>query len=281
MSQSNAALAERIAEHLPSLRRYARALAGSQEGGDAHVAAFLEALIEEPGAVDPQDDVRVAVFAAYRRLWSAEALDPAEAVSALGDDAALEGLDAEETVRRRLARLAPVSRQALLLTALEGFTVEEAARILGMSPEAAAERVAEAHRDLQTQMRARILIIEDEPIIAMDIEATVEELGHSVVASCATRAEAVRAAEAEQPDLVLADIQLADGSSGLEAVRDILAEIRRPIVFVTAYPERLLTARAPEPAFLVPKPFRPETLQAVVSQALFFREAPEFTAQAG
>src|SRR3546814_1191993 len=74
------------------------------------------------------------------------------------------------------------------------------------------------------QTRARILIIEDEPIIAMDIEMIVRDLGHEVVAVATTHREAVAEAQAHQPGLVLADIQLADNSSGIEAVQEILTE---------------------------------------------------------
>jgi hypothetical protein len=69
---------------------------------------------------------------------------------------------------------------------------------------------------------------------------------------------------------VLADIQLADGSSGIEAVNDILGISGVPIVFITAYPERLLTGERPEPTFLITKPFAPENVKAITSQALFF-----------
>jgi CheY-like chemotaxis protein len=70
--------------------------------------------------------------------------------------------------------------------------------------------------------------------------------------------------------MVLADIQLADGSSGIDAVNDILAESPIPVIFITAFPERLLTGERPEPAFLVTKPFNPEMVKALISQALFF-----------
>ena len=115
-----------------------------------------------------------------------------------------------------------------------------------------------------------MLIIEDEPLIAMDIESLVQSLGHSVNGVARTHAEAIAAVKKKQPGLVLADIQLADGSSGLDAVNEMLASFSVPVVFITAYPERLLTGERPEPAFLITKPFQPETVKAVISQALFF-----------
>jgi CheY-like chemotaxis protein len=128
----------------------------------------------------------------------------------------------------------------------------------------------EAGREIASQLRTEVLIIEDEPIIAMDLEAMVTELGHSVLRVTRTRKEAVAAIADGAPGLVLADIQLADGSSGLDAVNEILATCEVPVVFITAYPERLLTGERPEPTFLITKPFRPDTVKAVISQALFF-----------
>jgi CheY-like chemotaxis protein len=107
----------------------------------------------------------------------------------------------------------------------------------------------------------------------MDLEALVEGLGHSVVGNARTHDEAVTMARRERPGLILADIRLADGSSGLEAVNDILTTFEVPVIFITAYPESLLTGERPEPTFLIAKPFREEMVKAVISQALFFDNA--------
>ena len=119
-------------------------------------------------------------------------------------------------------------------------------------------------------MATTVLIIEDEPVIAADIQALVMELGHRVSEVATTRAEARAAAERNPPGLILADIQLADGSSGIDAVRDILVDTAASVIFITAFPERLLTGERPEPTFLITKPFQPETVKAAISQALFF-----------
>jgi DNA-binding LytR/AlgR family response regulator len=74
----------------------------------------------------------------------------------------------------------------------------------------------------------------------------------------------------KRPNLVLADIQLADGSSGIDAVNDMVAEFEAAVVFITAFPERLLTGDKPEPAFLITKPFDANVVKAITSQALFF-----------
>jgi CheY-like chemotaxis protein len=112
----------------------------------------------------------------------------------------------------------------------------------------------------------------------MDIKDLAEELGHRVTAIARTRAEAVAAARARKAGLVLADIQLADDSSGIDAVKDILELFDAPVVFVTAFPERLLTGDRPEPAYLLTKPFERLTLKATIGQALFFHRKREAVA---
>lgn len=254
-------LGQRIAPHLPPLRRYARALCGNQQDGDAFVAALLETMIADPAQVDLGADARTGLYRAFQSLWSSRA-----------DGAALQPGDLRDRMAaERLGPLTPRTRQALLLTALEGFTPAETATILGTDSAEIGALVAEARTALRHVPGARVLVVEDEPIIAMDIEALVTDLGHVVVDIADTRATAVDAAMRHRPDLVLADIQLADGSSGIEAVRDIIAAFRVPVIFITAYPDRLLTGQRPEPTFLISKPFRAETVEATIAQALFFR----------
>jgi CheY-like chemotaxis protein len=177
------------------------------------------------------------------------------------------------SIAERVLRIPPQHRQAFLLTALEGFSVDEAAQILDESPENVRELIARAQTDIENELATDVLIIEDEPVIAADIEALVLDLGHRVTTVATTRTEAVNAVRAARPGLVLADIQLADGSSGIDAVNDILRGHDVPVIFITAFPERLLTGEKPEPAFLITKPFQPETVKAAIGQALFFHEA--------
>jgi CheY-like chemotaxis protein len=130
--------------------------------------------------------------------------------------------------------------------------------------------VEEAGRELAAEIATNVLIIEDEPLIAFDLEGLVESLGHQVLGIARTHTEAVSLAQAKRPGLILADIQLADGSSGLDAVNELLEAFEVPVIFITAYPERFLTGERPEPAFLIAKPFQPATVSAIISQALFF-----------
>ena len=257
-------LGQAIAPHLPYLRRYGRAISGSQESGDALVARLLETLVADPAAVDVSGDLRIQLYRMVHDnfgLIAEQAAAPAPAT----DDIAI--ADA------RLRRIPSLARQALLLTAVEGFGEDEAGRIIGRDAATVAALIAAAMDEIDRQTRARILIIEDEPIIAMDIEMIVRDLGHEVVAVATTHTEAVAEAQNHKPSLVLADIQLADNSSGIEAVQEILSETTVPVIFITAFPERLLTGDRPEPAFLLTKPYQPATLRAAISQVLFFDES--------
>jgi CheY-like chemotaxis protein len=207
-------------------------------------------------------DVRAGLYRVFLTLWGSVPLNVQtheEQKTSLA-----------ETADRSLEAITPRPRVAFLLSALEGFDKERAAFALGCTPEEASGLIDEAAREIAARIATDVLIIEDEPVIAMDIQAVVERLGHRVVATARTRKQAVREGVRAKPGLILADIQLADGSSGLDAVNDILTSFEVPVVFVTAYPERLLTGEKPEPAFLLTKPFNDDTLKAVISQALFF-----------
>lgn len=248
-----------IRRHLPGLRRYARAVTGDQRRGDRDVA--LARLLAAGSA---QDEPRLALYRSLHAVWeeaeSGGTGDPAEDAADL--------VDGRIVLASRLLELAPLHRRALLLVTLEGFPPDEAAAVLGCTPETLRDLVAGAKAELRRQPPSRVLVIEDEPVIALDIAGILEQNGHTVVGICATRAEAVALARGTRPDLVLADIRLADDSSGIDAVQEILREHEVPVVFVTAYPERLLTGERPEPTFLVTKPFDPDTLDVTVSQAL-------------
>ena len=176
-----------------------------------------------------------------------------------------------DALQRNLEALPPASRQAFLLRTVEDFSLDEVASILQVQVDEAARLLDTAGREIADQVATSVLIIEDEPIIALDIESMVRDLGHEVTGVARTHREAVEMVKARPPGLVLADIQLADGSSGLEAVNEILTRIDTPVIFITAFPERLLTGEKPEPAFLVTKPFRPETVKATICSGSVFR----------
>jgi CheY-like chemotaxis protein len=258
-------LSKAIVSHLPYLRRYARAVSGSQGHGDRYVKLCLEMLLERGLRPDIEiSELRVVLFRALHDVWRDL---PARRVSA---DQALAN---RSIVASRIGQLAPKERQALVLTALEGFSLPQVARILRLEPGQVLDLLDQARADLRAQEATRILIIEDEPVIALDIANTVREDGHKVIGIATTHAEAVALAAREPPGLVLADIQLADDSSGLEAVNEILGHYEVPVIFITAFPERLLTGERPEPTFLITKPFDTDILRVSISQALATRKS--------
>ncbi|HEY1541997.1 MAG TPA: response regulator [Xanthobacteraceae bacterium] len=252
--------AQTVSKYLPFLRRYARALTGSQSSGDAYVAATLETLIKEPDLLNSASQPKVALFRVFTSIWNSVPVNGAK-----------ESTSSSIPAERRISQLTPRPRQAFLLVSLEGFADDAAAEILGEDLQSFRALVDEAGRELAAEIATDVLIIEDETFIALDLEGLAESLGHRVVGIARTHAEAVKLAKSKKPGLILADIQLADGSSGLDAVNELLDEFEVPVIFITAYPERFLTGQRPEPAFLIAKPFQPATVSAVVSQALFFQ----------
>jgi DNA-directed RNA polymerase specialized sigma24 family protein len=256
-----------IGRQTPYLRRYARALTGSQGEGDALVQATMERLLSGALSLGRDMPMRPSLYAALHLTWL-ESNRPAIT--------AISGLVADE----RLQTLTPDQRAALLLVAMEGFTTSEAALILGVEDRDLADRLDCAEETLRRQLATDVLIIEDEPIIGLDLMRLTRELGHRVSGVAATRDEAVSLAEQTRPGLVLADIRLADGSSGMDAAADILKSFDIPVIFITAFPEHLLTGDRPEPAFLITKPFREEAVKALIGQALFFHKPQALQADA-
>ena len=248
-----------VSEYLPFMRRYARALTGNQSSGDAYVAAALEAILADRSVLEGAQHPRAALYKVLTKIWNSVDLDDAS-----------EARDAQLPVERRLAQITRLPRQAFLLVSLEGFSEAEAADILDTDVASLRGLVQEAGRELAAEIATDVLIIEDEALIAMDLEHLVEDLGHRVIGVARTHSKAISIAKAHPPGLILADIHLADNSSGLDAVNELLRMFEVPVIFITAYPERFLTGERPEPAFLIAKPFQPAAVSAVISQALFF-----------
>lgn len=223
--------------------------------------------MEDASILTAVADPRVALFRAFHGVWSSAGAPVHDADTRLS-----------AVAQSHLSKLTPNSREALLLSAIEGFTEEQAAAIMQIDVEEVDRLLGHAEKEMAASIRGRVMIIEDEAIIAMDITDIVEELGHSVTGVAATRTEAVELAKRTRPDLILADIQLADKSSGIDAVNDILQLFEGlPVIFITAFPDRLLTGKRPEPAFMITKPYTEEQVRSAVSQAMFFSSTETLT----
>src|SRR6201998_1531818 len=249
-----------VAEHLPLLRRYARALTGNQASGDAFVGAILEAPLQDPALLDEQHGPRVGLFRLFTQIWNSVSLNDDPDVTTL-----------PMPPERRLSNITPLPRQAVLLLSLEGFSEEEVSFILGTDVAETRKLADTAGREMAAEIAPEVLIIQAETFSRMARESLVKSLGHPVIGVARTHTDAGALAKNKKPGLILADIQLADGSSGHDAVNELLKTFEVPVVFITAYPERFLTGERLEPAFLISKPFQPAMVSAVASQALFFQ----------
>jgi CheY-like chemotaxis protein len=228
----------------------------------ARVGAMLEALLQDGSLLDQAHGPRAGLFRLFTQIWNSVSVNNND-----NEDVATLSLPPE----RRLSNITPLPRQAFLLLSLEGFSEEEVGYILGTDIAETRKLTDAAGREMAAEIATDVLIIEDETFIAMDLESLVKNLGHNVIGVARTHSDAVALATNKKPGLILADIQLADGSSGLDAVNELLRTFEVPVVFITAYPERFLTGERPEPAFLISKPFQPAMVSAVASQALFFQ----------
>ena len=252
-------LSDTLARNLPYLRRFSRAITGSQKSGDTFAAAALEAILADRSVLD-QSDIKTGLFRVLYGIWASAGAPVEDGESG-----------ARSRAQQRLANLTNNSREALLLNTIEGFSVEQIGVIIGTDAQEAKSLVDIARQEIADSTSGSVMIIEDESIIAMDIESIVSDMGHRVTGIARTRDEAVALGKSDVPDLILADIQLADNSSGIDAVNDLLAELgQRPVIFITAFPERLLTGDKPEPAFLISKPYTEDQVVSAVSQAMFF-----------
>jgi DNA-directed RNA polymerase specialized sigma24 family protein/FixJ family two-component response regulator len=253
---------EDVLPHVPHLRRHARLLSGSTDVGDEYVRISLELIMAEPERLQG-DDQRILLFRAFHAVWSA--LNE-NAQRKLGD-----AITIEDRLDQGLAALAPIERRVLLLAVVEEMTLEQVGLVLDLDVATVRDYLAKARANLRHQVELPVLIIEDEPMIAIELSQIVRDMGLSVAGTAARQDEALVAAgagEEERLGLVLADIQLPDSGSGIVAAQEILERFNVPIVFVTGFPERLLTGSGLEPAFVVAKPFDPEGLKVTIAHAL-------------
>ncbi|MDD9718761.1 response regulator [Dinoroseobacter sp. PD6] len=263
MSQvTDTSLSAQIGANLPYLRRYARALTGSTASGDAYAAATLEAILSDPAQFDAAHGPKAGLFRVFHAIWSSSGAQ-------MDDDVAPGSLQAK--AQDHLRRLTPNTREALLLHTVEGFDITPLAFVMNAAADEVSELVDIAYAEMARSVSGKVMIIEDEAIIAADLESIVAEMGHRITGIARTETRALELAAEEKPDLILSDIQLADQSSGIDAVNRILdRDGEVPVIFITAYPERLLTGEGPEPAFLISKPYTEQQVRSAVSQAMFF-----------
>ncbi|MEY1556365.1 response regulator [Yoonia sp. R2331] len=258
-TQAEVTFTDLLTAELPYLRRYARALTGSQTRGDKYTVATLEAILKDRSDFENEDPIKVNLFKCFHAIWASSGQILVEP-----DDSLL------ARAHGLLAQLTANSREALLLRTIEEFSTANIAKIMQIERDDVVDLIKAANKELAQNIKGRVMIIEDEPVIATDLTGIVSSLGHDVTGVARTHTEALELGREQRPDLILADIQLADNSSGIDAVNDLLETMDVPVIFITAFPERLLTGDRPEPAFLISKPFKEAQVLSAVSQAMFF-----------
>ena len=250
---------KQIVACLPMLRRFARLLMGDQRSGDALVLSTLQCFSTEMHNVPGNEEPKPTLYRILMQTWE----------SPSGQFLAEKSTRRESVSESRQRRRSEISRAAFLLTHVEAFSSDQIQFIMGLDSEAYDDCVARANVEVNYLLATNVLIIEDELLIAGQLESIMRSLGHQVTSVARTAKQAIAAANSNPPNLILSDIQLADGSSGIDAVQEIVSSHLCPAIFVTAYPERLLTGARPEPTFLLAKPFKVDQIKAVVSQAVF------------
>ena len=249
-----------LTRQLPYLRRHARMLLGRQDHADLVIEEALRELLRAGDSVAIAHDPRRELLKALYEALHVQGQPEQTASSA----------ETTEPVDARLQSLSLPRRSVLLLLSVERLSVTEVGDVTGLNSSDVLRLAREAQNDVERRLETDILIIEDEWAIARDLRRIVSDLGHRVTGVAASREQALQLAARDNPGLVLADLHLADGDSGVDAVREIFRDRPTPAIFVTAFPERLLARARPEPIYLITKPFSPAMIKSTVSQALFF-----------
>jgi CheY-like chemotaxis protein len=253
-------LSEQIAMYLPLMRRYSRALLGSQSAVDSYVGAVLDAIIRRRELLSESYDVRLGLFKVLHDFLEQFGLSPPP------DDLASSKV-------RALHSLPLITREAFLLMAVEGFEESEVARILGVDIQTVRDEITKLGLALEPEIATRVLILDPDEESFSKISSVATAIGHEVLPFVDTPAEALALAEAREPGIIISEVQLRHGESGLNVVNRVLRVLKNPVptIFLTAYPERFLTGPRPATTFLLSKPpFKPTTLSARVSYALLF-----------
>lgn len=251
---------EPVLRHLPKLRRYAYASTGSRERGDQCVRATLEALVAGPGGID-QAALPVSLFRLFHEVNDLPSLAPRVASE--------EPVGAETRLFLQIGTIEREPRAALLLAHVIGLTHAEVAQILDLDEAEVARLVIGARHRIARLASAHVLIIEDDYLIAHEIQRVVESMGQRVSGPAATFEEAMACAAHEPPTLVLADVQLRDGRvAGLLAGSALAREHHVPLIVITAYPERLAQEAEVQPQQIFTKPFNYASLQSAITNSM-------------
>ena len=254
--------ARQLQAHLPYLRRYARALTGATDRGDDLVTRCVEVAMMAPTRFGLADESRVPLYALLNLLFDEE-----------GTDGSREGggrpAPSPHPIERALSQLPELERRVYLLVALEDLSLPDVAQVLHITPADAVQRLTRARNGVRGALTQRVLVVEDNPILALEIGSLVTDMGHVVCGTAANEREALELAEVERPTLALLDVRLADGDNGIEVARALRQQKALRTIFVTAFDDELLERDARHLGQVVRKPFTADAVKAAISRAVF------------
>lgn len=193
------------------------------------------------------------VFSDFYDYWNAQEDGEAEALPFTDD-----------RLRRFVPNLPPKEDQILLLCDFVGFSLKEAASLLHVSVEDAETLLTDGRKLTRDLPPMSVLILEDHGLIAQDLSDIVGETGLSVIGVASNEADAIRIARQNWPDIIVTDQMLEDGDTGLQAIEKLRPDGEFAAIYVTAYPDEVLTGLDEEPAIIVAKPFKPEAIRAAL-----------------
>lgn len=247
-----------LTKEINLLRQYLRALTNDQLLGDEITRAALAELDLEPFEALPDAARLPLLFRSVYDIWNS-AHDRGQSAAVFSSRAILQSVSPEEDM----------SRQILLMVDVLGFPLAVAAEISDQSAEVTEAFLDAARERVNKPVEGTALIIEDEPLIAEEIADLVTQQGVKVVGKARTKKEAVSLAAQLKPRILLADYDLGAGEeTGLDAVKEITGEQDSVAIFITAYPDDVLTGEDFEPAFVITKPYRDRAVKAALWQAL-------------
>ncbi len=242
--------------HLPYLRRYARALTADTTRGDDLVAEALPIALADPVTFGLERPDRLKLYGLLNGLCDA-------------DGPRLSDLTGRHPMEKALAGLPEQERRLFLLVSLEELTVSEAGSVLGLDADAAQAAMTHAQTGLGSALTARIMIVEDDAIIAFDLEETVQRMGHIVCGTAANTQMALATAAEQQPTLALMDLRLAGGDSGITTAQILRQQSALPIIFVTAFGDELSRRGLDHLGPVIRKPFSRNDIERAITQAVF------------
>lgn len=249
--------ASRLIAKLPPLRRYARSLTGSTEKGDEILVRMIEAAMIAPDRFGLNTETRVPLYALLNLLFDEERENGGQPVAS------------PYPIERALAGLAEEERRVYLLSVLERLPVPDVAAVLAMPPQHVVLGLERARERLRQSLTQRVLVVEDNPVLAMELEGVVSSLGHEVCGTAANPRVALALAAQKPPTLALLDVRLGEGGDGIDLARELRRRGVLRTIFITAFDQELERRCATHLGQVIAKPYSTEAIRGAISRAVF------------